>query len=304
MRLSSNVYTRLKCAALLVSLTSFNLAPAFGLPSKNPLSKDWQLVAESNIVARAKIVGDLKKINEMQASKKSDDINLLVAVHEPVKGKVEKNLLTVSEYLGFDWFARRPSAMGKLVGTEVVVFLVYVDDKSGKGIYFTNRGSSNVRPFNKEDLLKLKSEVANQTYIVEHFKEFPIAKQNPSDKKVRSLLSQLTVDKTQDEAWEKLLKLPRSDTPALIRAMDDNRTLGHPQISIPNPPGPHRFEEIAHYGPKTILDAVSILLGNKTTTSFGQIYNGGSERERQTVLNAWRVWAYYNLSPGKSADSK
>ena len=187
MILSSKLYNRLKCSALLVSLTGFNLAPVFGLPSKTPLSKDWKFVAESNIVAIAKIDADLKKINEMQASKKSDYINLSVAVHELAKGKVEKNPLTVVEYLGFDWSARRPCAMGKLIGTKVVVFLVYVDDKCVKGIYFTDRGSTNVRPFNKEYMLELKSEVANQTYIVEHFKEFPIAKENSSDKEVRSL---------------------------------------------------------------------------------------------------------------------
>jgi len=298
MGLGFNIYARLACAVLLMSLTGINLAPALGLPSKKPLSKDWQLIAASNIIARAKIDAPLKIINKMQASKNSDYINLRVTIHELAKGEVEKTPLTVREYLGFDWFARRPSAMGKLIGKEVLVFLFYVDEPGSEGIYFAGQNLAAVRTFDKQVLQTVKREVMNQRQIVEHFQEFPIANADSSDKSVRALLSQLTVEKTHEEAWTNLLKLPNSSAAALIRAMDDERLMGHFEIEIPVPPGPHRFEEIAHYGPKTILDAVSILLEDKTTGSFGQISNGGSERERHTVLNAWKVWAYYNLPAG------
>jgi hypothetical protein len=284
-------------------LIGFNLAPAFSLPSAKPLSKDWHLVAASNIIAGAKINAPLKTLRKLQESKESAYINLQLTLHEPAKGKVEKSPIFVREYEGFQGLAGRPGSITKLIGKDVLVFLIFVDDSDGAGIYFTSDGPSTMRSFNKQDLLKIKREVANQNYIVQHFKEFSIAKENHSDKEVRTLLSQLTVAKTQDEAWQKLLKLPRSSVPALIRALDDNRTLGHPQIEIPVPPGPQRFEEIAHYGPQIILDAISILLDDKTNTSFGKIYNGGSTRERQTVSNAWKVWAYYNLSDDKNAKS-
>jgi hypothetical protein len=295
-RLGVIVFARLVSIALLMSLACICAVPAFALPSTKPLSKDWQLVAKSDIVAWAKINTRWQDL-DIEKAKKSGYFSLSAAVVDLAKGK-SVSPINVREPISLDWFATGPSSKRQLITKEVLVFLHFVDEFNPHQIYFTDGSAVSLRAFNSYDLRQIKSEVANQSQIVEHFKEFPLARVNSSDEEVRTLLTQLTVKQTQDDAWEKLLRLPKSSIPALVRAMDDRRALASPAIVIPTKPGPRQFEALAHYGPKIILDAVSILLNDKADCNFGQIYNGGSERERQTVLNAWKVWAYYNLRSG------
>ncbi|MDQ2660123.1 MAG: hypothetical protein M3Y03_06855, partial [Verrucomicrobiota bacterium] len=56
--------------------------------------------------------------------------------------------------------------------------------------------------------------------------------------------------------------------------------------------GPEMFEAFRVYGPEVVADALSAILEQVTGEGFGTIHNGGSERERKTTVDAWRIYLY------------
>ena len=63
---------------------------------------------------------------------------------------------------------------------------------------------------------------------------------------------------------------------------------------------PKAFEGISHYGPKVVVDALATVLSGMTERSFGSIESGGSQDERRTVVNAWRVYLHYSTNQPKA----
>jgi len=56
------------------------------------------------------------------------------------------------------------------------------------------------------------------------------------------------------------------------------------------------FEGARQYGPTVVVEAVSAILNQLLGESFGFIYNGASQRERQREINGWRVFLHYWFS--------
>jgi hypothetical protein len=82
--------------------------------------------------------------------------------------------------------------------------------------------------------------------------------------------------------------------------MDDRRPLPLKHTMFINN-HPKAFERISHYGPKVVVDALAGVLPDMTDRSFGSIYGkGGSEDERRTVVNAWRVYLHYSTNQSKA----
>jgi hypothetical protein len=71
--------------------------------------------------------------------------------------------------------------------------------------------------------------------------------------------------------------------------MDDRRPLAVRRITLANH-DPDAFEGLRHYGPELVVDALDAIL-NQNTGFGGFVVNGGSERERQAAVAAWRVYA-------------
>jgi hypothetical protein len=86
---------------------------------------------------------------------------------------------------------------------------------------------------------------------------------------------------------------------SIIRLMDDRRPLPLKRTIFINS-HPKAFEEISHYGPKVVVDALATVLRGMTERSFGEIVSGGSEDERRTVVNAWRVYLHYSTNQSKA----
>jgi hypothetical protein len=77
----------------------------------------------------------------------------------------------------------------------------------------------------------------------------------------------------------------------MIHLMDDRRPLTTKQIAVSNSHG--HWEGIAHYAPECVVDVMSVLLSRITGETFGQIHNGGSEREEAAEVDAWRIYLHY-----------
>lgn len=262
-------------------------------PSKKPVSAKWELIARSDLIARAKIEVPLSALNASLEARKYEFIDLQADVEETVKGSLPQEPVTVRYYT--EPSKHDPSArfLEKCNGQEVIVFLVQFDGDVA-GICFAGNTPAAVSPFDAREFLTIAREVAQQQEIAEQFDKLPVGKTTAADARVRKLLDGLTRGQTQTAAWEQLLKVPRQDIPAIVRAMDDPRPLAQRDVYVPNPPD--SFESISQYGPPRIVEAASTLLSYLSKIfTFRAIQNGGSERERQADVNGWRVWCHYNF---------
>jgi len=73
--------------------------------------------------------------------------------------------------------------------------------------------------------------------------------------------------------------------------MRDFRPLPITDIALKNPPD--HWDGFRHHSPKTVVDALAAILNQITGESFGFIYSGGSERERQRTVDGWRIYLHY-----------
>ena len=135
---------------------------------------------------------------------------------------------------------------------------------------------------------ELRTEIARQEWVSRNWTSHP---GSPHREEVQALVERLTIPTTQDLAVEELDALAPNAVISIIDLMDDRRRLGKPHIALKNT-FPNAFEAYAQYGPQMVIDVCVAMLGRATRASFfPSIVNGGSERERQLAVVAWRVYA-------------
>ena len=108
-----------------------------------------------------------------------------------------------------------------------------------------------------------------------------------TDKRVAVLIERMLKANTEQKAFSDLEALGCAAVPAIIRRMDDRRSLPDPRISLRNK-SPDAFEGVRHYGPNQIVDALAAILNQLTGQDFGFIYNGATDEERTKTIQGWR----------------
>jgi hypothetical protein len=115
------------------------------------------------------------------------------------------------------------------------------------------------------------------------------------DRKIKGLIDELVIEERETEAFEELLIMGRGAVPYIILHMDDFRELPikYARVIDESPDAFDAFEGWVHYNPKTVIDMLGIIVNKLAKTNFGYIWNGGTNEERQRVLNGWRIYLYY-----------
>jgi hypothetical protein len=67
---------------------------------------------------------------------------------------------------------------------------------------------------------------------------------------------------------------------------------------------PGAFEGTRHHNPERAVDALAAILNQITGESFGDIDNGGSDRERQATVAGWRIFLDYRCPAHPLAERK
>lgn len=100
----------------------------------------------------------------------------------------------------------------------MTLFLIQSKESAaGPCYYFADRVPDVVSSFVSEEFSEITSEVANQKAIFKDFSRIAVGKPTAADAKIQKTLGELTRTSTQVSAWERLLKLPYRDLPALVR---------------------------------------------------------------------------------------
>jgi hypothetical protein len=107
--------------------------------------------------------------------------------------------------------------------------------------------------------------------------------------RVSVLVEAALVKDKETQAFAELETMGIEATPYLVGHLDDMRPLPVQQISLVNN-SPKAFEELRHYGPKVVHDALAAILNQVTGQHFVFVYNGASEADRRENIQAWRSW--------------
>lgn len=141
----------------------------------------------------------------------------------------------------------------------------------------------------------VRTEIALQARLLASWKRDP---SDPFYRQVEALIGRIMtlkdtgspVYEAQAEAFADLEALGEPALPAIVAWMDDRRPLPYPAISFVNK-AVDRFEGMRHYGPKLMVDAMAGVLNQLTGESFGNIYSGASDAERDLAVKGWRMYA-------------
>ena len=140
----------------------------------------------------------------------------------------------------------------------------------------------------------VQAQVAEQSRILENL-EWAESLRNTQDyPRVAELVEQIPNSDSIDVPAHALESMGPRAVPGMILLLDDHRPLRSSSLSLRNDPG--WFESKRFYAPKTVVDVLAAVLNQTTKESFGFIYNGAPEEERQQAINGWRVFLFKTLS--------
>lgn len=182
-------------------------------------------------------------------------------------------------------YAPKMQAFLELSGKPAILFLAWVDEVPN-GLYISNSPNA-LQPQSPSTVTELKAELDRQRQILQRWRPDPAL---PHYGEVRRLLGKLpaTSSKRQQAVFRKLEELGKPAVSAMIAQMDDRRPLAHQEISLINH-SPDAFEGTRFYGPDLVVDAMDAIL-NQIVAHGGSIVNGGSERQRRSAVEAWRIY--------------
>lgn len=189
-------------------------------------------------------------------------------------------------------------ALAAASGRTVTLFLVEADG----AFYLASATQDAIRGADPATVQAVRTELARQTAILGKWR---VDRHLPYFDAVERLIARLGrgTARQQEEIFASLERLGVAAVPAIVAQMDDRRSLVEKRISLLNH-APDAFEGIRHYGPQQIVDALAAILNQITGTSFGFIYNGGSDNARRAAIDAWRVYAADLSCPRAAVDQE
>ena len=121
-----------------------------------------------------------------------------------------------------------------------------------------------------------------------------------SETQVIRLIDCLTEAKQQPIAIKQLEKMGEPIVVLIIKHMDNRKSLGSKYVEFENK-ATNTFERYRIYKPEQVVDILAGLLNQMTGESFGDIYSGGHDFQRDEVIFMWREWCT-NLPKTKPSD--
>ncbi len=275
---------RIKFCVFWILFNVVNFLPLLTYAADIPF---WKLVGKSHLIAQATLEVPEKEINKVVSSGEHKFVEIQLNIKNILKGNYD------SKELSFRYFTNALAYGGissesliKLNGKEVIVFLF-----KNKNYYLSANSPKTVQTVSESLLNKINAEIVTQRQFVKNFDRFSHSSSLPYEKEVEELVDfmihpELPPGNAQ-AVYDAVIDLGQEAVPAIIKLMDDRRRLTIPKISL-------EFSDsgqiqTVHYGPEVVTDVMTAILMKITGESLTQIYNGGSEKERETAVNLWKI---------------
>jgi hypothetical protein len=274
---------------LLVAVTFTSRAQPQG-----PRSDRWQIIATAS---------DIRIINSTSLKNRLPDMeNKVNGVYyyqipavETLKGeKVDSTKIRMFlEQVFIDNIRLLPD------NTNLIVFIInrYAEfrnsDMDEFNNFFIGNDTEGIIVCTDDTYREIVEEIENQRIILNEKLYTDFLGDEVMDRKIKGLIDELVIEERETEAFEELLMMGKDAVPYIILHMDDFRELPIKYARVIDE-SPDAWEAWVHYNPKTVIDMLGIILNKLARTNFGYIWNGGTNEERQRVLNGWRIYLYYH----------
>ena len=262
-------------------------------PSVNLKDNLWKDVAAAQYIVTGTLNIDTNKINEIKSSK-ADYIEFAFTIDSVFKGNLPEKEITIRKFI-CDKNGKEnrcnDSNLFLFNGQKVLAPIVKSQTKPGQ-YAFIKSSVKTISLATEENLNKAAKEIAMQKEIIEsklYAEICPFAQLSDS---VKNLIEDMLTASKAEEAYVKLERLGTQVIPAIICQMDDRRELAVKNISLENK-YPNATEPSRQYSPKVVTDVLAAILNQVARNSFGFIYNGASEEERNSAINGWRIFLWY-----------
>ncbi|MBK8096096.1 MAG: hypothetical protein IPK26_03265 [Planctomycetes bacterium] len=187
-----------------------------------------------------------------------------------------------------------PDELLALDGTDRVVFLSLAD----KDLYLVDNLGTAIALPERELLARLKQ----REVLHRKLQRLPIPIDATRQAQVAGALATIVADREQQrQSFAAMVQLGRAALPEIIAAMNDRRLLPERELTLANA-GAGAFEGQRHYRPKRVVDGVTAVLNELTGESFGFLGNGARDEERDAAVQAWTIYAHYQLGTVPPAD--
>ncbi|MBL8756483.1 MAG: hypothetical protein JNK15_24525 [Planctomycetes bacterium] len=192
-----------------------------------------------------------------------------------------------------------PDELKALDGKDRILFLVTVE---GENYPVGDDGMAIVEPV-RDVLARLKQrEVLHRRLLRE-----PLALDRERKAKVAEFLGKVARDADhQRQAFVDLEGLGAAALAEIVAAMNDRRQLPVRELLLANKAA-DAFEARRIYAPKRVVDGIAAVLNQVTGESFGSLYNGARDEERDFCVRAWTIYAHYMADQARrdgKADAK
>jgi hypothetical protein len=242
-----------------------------------------RLVAASHLV----LVGRMDVPRQALTDGQERYVDIPATVSATIKGD-EAGPATIRFFTRDDGYHPSNADVLALADAPAILFLTRVDEGRG-ALYFAGHSPAALQGASQPNLAAARGEAARQARLLRSWRADPGL---PHYREVRRLIARLgrVEGDEQQRVFDRLEALGPDSVPAIVAQMDDRRPLRWRQISLVNR-APNAWEARRHYGPELVVDGLDAVLGQITGASFGQIHNGGSDRERRAAVAGWRVYA-------------
>lgn len=272
------------------------VASASRAQQQGPRSDHWQFISRASSI-HVIDSADLKiHVPDMENKVRDRSYYYQISVEETLKGeRVDSiKIRMVLEQAFIDRVKSLPDDTG------LIIFITnrYAEFRNSDADEFSNFFLGTID--NKGIIIRtdevyrgIVDEIRSQRVILHDKLYESFLRDEDMDRKIKGLIGELVIPEREMAAFDELLKIGKEAVPYIILHMDDYRELPIKYAMVIDD-SPDAFEEWVHYGPKLVIDMLGIVLGKLTKASFGFIYNGGTNEERQRTLNGWRIYLYYH----------
>ncbi|SIO38309.1 hypothetical protein [Fibrobacter sp. UWB11] len=252
----------------------------------------WISIAQSPYILTGTLQVDTNEIKKIK-KEKGDYIEINFTVDTILKGDVPSKEIIINKYI-----CRQKDKAPYCNDSNLFLFnskksVIFLTLGPSGGYYFPNRLPNSIFP--EADKVKIKEEIAKQNEIIANKTFAKICPTVQHSSEVKSLIEDMLIASKAKDAYVKLEKLGFQAVPATICLMDDRRELAVKGISLENK-SPQAWEAMRHYGPEVVVDVLEAILNQITGKSFGFIHNGGTEEERTSTVNGWRIFLWHSFN--------
>lgn len=242
-----------------------------------------ELIALSEFIMEGTIISPIQQIQSYLSSKEHKYFVSSLVHAKSLKGNIKGGRILIRHFAREQKSDVCIKSLIKFDRKNVIVFLVKPDEFDEEHFYFAGHTHSAFVVSTSKKVSHIKNILSQQSNALKDFehKDFSALIDKDVHQKVKALINKSLKPAFQQSSFDELVKLGKPAIPSLILLIDDYRKLPNSHTMSPN---------YLHYGPVVVVDELSTILSFLTDKHLGRINNGGSQREREHAIAAWRLF--------------